>query len=151
MAANHLKKITAKAKQLRKAHPKMKWTDAVKKASASMKGASKPAAKKSAPKKRVVKKAAKKVAVKRHTDTKSHNVNIRVVSGAKKSNFRKPSVASNIQHYSWLVGKEQSLAAIIQQMKSEKPMTAEKRSQVRMYQTQLKAVKRQKAIQKKLI
>jgi DNA repair protein RadC len=33
MESNHLKKITAKAKQIRKANPLMKWTDAVKKAS----------------------------------------------------------------------------------------------------------------------
>ncbi len=38
MAGEHLKKITAKAKQIRKAHPKMKWTDAVKAASKTISG-----------------------------------------------------------------------------------------------------------------
>ncbi len=146
MAANHLKKITAKAKQIRKAHPKMKWTDAVKKASASIKGASKPAAKK-----RAVKKAAKKVATKKHVDTKNHNVNIRVVSGAKKANFRKPSIASNLQHYSWLVGGEKSLIDLIADLRKQKPFTVKTKALIRIYQTQLKAVKKQKAIQKKLI
>ena len=88
MASEHLIKITNKAKQLRRANPKMKWTDAVKKASKLVK----PTAKKAAPKKRAVakkvsgvkKRAPKKTAVKKHKDTKSHNVNIRVISGLSK-------------------------------------------------------------------
>jgi len=85
-----LQKIVAKAKALKKAAPKKfsKWTDYIKAASKGMK---KPApvkkvkkktvkksvsgVKKTAPKKRATKKSAT------HKDTKSHNVNIRVVSG----------------------------------------------------------------------
>lgn len=49
--ANVLTKITARAKQIHRAHPSKKWTDCIKQASKELKGAKKPA-KKSAPKKR---------------------------------------------------------------------------------------------------
>jgi hypothetical protein len=105
-----LQKIVAKAKTLRKSYPKLKWTDLIKKASKlvtpakkSVSGIKRTIVKKSAPaipliKKRIVsksdfamagvkKKKATKKAVKKsplrsmHKDTKSHNVNIRVMSG----------------------------------------------------------------------
>jgi hypothetical protein len=47
MATSVLKKITAEAKGIRKKNPKLKWTEAIKKASAFYKGTVKPAAKKS--------------------------------------------------------------------------------------------------------
>lgn len=81
MAVSALQKITAAAKIYRRAHPKVKWTDAIKIVSRSYK------ANKKLSGSAVVKKAAKKkAAVKaaKHKDTKSHNVNIRVVSGLKK-------------------------------------------------------------------
>lgn len=140
----HLQKITDKAKQLRKANPKLKWIDAVKKASKLV------PTKKAAPRK-AAKKAVKKVATKKHVDTKSNNVNIRVVSGAKKANFRKPTIASNLQHYSWLAGKETSLIDLIADLRKQKPATTESKSLIKVYQTQLRAIKKQKAIQKKLI
>jgi len=92
MAATALKQITAKAKSLQRANKKLQWKDAIKKASADYRSKHKPAAKKAVRKKAVRKKAVgkkpvrKKRAVKRHTDTRSHNVNIRVVSGAKVGN-----------------------------------------------------------------
>lgn len=55
-----LQKITAKAKQIRKARPSLKWTDAIKAASKSISGTKK----KAAPKK---KKAVKKLDVNRQT------------------------------------------------------------------------------------
>lgn len=58
--ANKLKKITTVAKQLYKTGKFAKWTDAIKAASKKIAGTS------------------------THKDTKSHNVNIRVVSGVKK-------------------------------------------------------------------
>ena len=106
-----LQKIVAKAKSLKKSYPNTKWTDLIKKASKLVTPAKKSVsginrkvvAKKSAPvkpliKKRiesksdfamagVKKKKATKKAVKKsparsmHKDTKSHNVNIRVMSG----------------------------------------------------------------------
>lgn len=64
----HLKKITAKAKQLRKSHPNMKWTSLVKMAAKKVKPAAK---KRAAPKKRkVVKKrsaAPKRITVRKTT------------------------------------------------------------------------------------
>jgi len=75
------KKAAAEAKKLRAKNPKLTQAEAVKKAFATLYGT----AKKAAPKKTVKKKAApKKVAKKKigaHKDTRSHNVNIRVVSG----------------------------------------------------------------------
>ena len=77
--ANKLKAITTKAKALYKSGKYSKWTDAIKAASKSVAGV--------APKKKPIKKAAvKKVAAKKsvskmHKDTKSHNVNVSVVSG----------------------------------------------------------------------
>jgi hypothetical protein len=78
------KKAAAEAKKLRAKNPKLSQAEAVKKAFATLYGT----AKKAAPKKTVKKKAApKKVAKKKigaHKDTRSHNVNIRVVSGVKR-------------------------------------------------------------------
>jgi len=93
-----LQKIVAKAKILKKSHPNTKWTDLIKKASKLVTPAKKsigaPKKKKAVVKKAIVKKyapvkplAKKKKAVKKsparsmHKDTKSHNVNIRVMSG----------------------------------------------------------------------
>lgn len=73
---NKLKAITNAAKQIRKAKPNIKWTDAIKEASKKISGNYKPAAKKQ---------AAKKPVIKTHKDTNSHNVNIRVMSGAGES------------------------------------------------------------------
>lgn len=57
---NILKKISARAKQIRKAHPSMKWTNAIKQASRELKGSTRKiggtAAKKKAAKKKPVKK-----------------------------------------------------------------------------------------------
>lgn len=74
--ANKLKAITTKAKALYKSGKFKKWTDAIKAASKSIGATAKP-----------VKKAKKETASKAksyHKDTKSHNVNIRVVSGLSK-------------------------------------------------------------------
>jgi hypothetical protein len=108
-----LQKIVAKAKSLKKSHPNTKWTDLIKKASKlvtpakkSVSGINKAVVKKYAPVKPLVKKRietksdfamagvkkkkATKKAVKKsparsmHKDTKSHNVNIRVMSGINK-------------------------------------------------------------------
>ena len=84
-ARANFKKAVTEAQKLRKSNPKLTQAQALKQAFAANKkvGAVK---KKSAPKKAALKKAApKKVASKRitdiHKDSKSHNVNIRVVSG----------------------------------------------------------------------
>ena len=93
-------KAAKKAKQLRKANPKLSQAEAIKKAFALDK---KPAAKKKAAKKVAglvsVKRKGKKTSVNytriagvkktaaKHTDQKSHNVNIRVMSGISPTKF----------------------------------------------------------------
>ena len=69
-----LQKIVAKAKILKKSYPNAKWTDLIKKASKLVT----PASKSVAGTKKVIKKS---TARSLHKDTKSHNVNIRVMSG----------------------------------------------------------------------
>jgi len=87
-----LQTIIKEAKSLKKQYPKRysKWTDYVKQASAiyasKHKGKS-PVGKKKATKKKVG--ATKPLS--KHKDTKSHNVNIRVVSGIKKKKAVKKS------------------------------------------------------------
>lgn len=75
------KKAIAEAKKLRKKNPKLSQAQAVKQAWAILYSSGKVSG--------VKKKAAKKAAVKKsnyHKDTKSHNVNIRVMSGIKNKN-----------------------------------------------------------------
>lgn len=87
-----LKYIITEAKKLKKKFPKKEWKDLVKQASIIYKSkhkGKKPVVKKktvSGVKKKTVKKTATKKPVKKstgsyHKDTKSHNVNIKVVSG----------------------------------------------------------------------
>jgi hypothetical protein len=84
-----LQKIIKDAKSLRAKSPKKysKWTDYVKEASKKYASKTK-TVKKKATKKKVG--AAKPVS--KHKDTKSHNVNIRVVSGVKKKKAAKKTV-----------------------------------------------------------
>jgi hypothetical protein len=91
-----LQKIVKEAKRLKKLHPNKfpKWTDYVKAASKNIKSSKKVGSvkKKIAPKKKPATKKAKtkfvkprKKATPRHKDIKSHNVNIKVVSGISKN------------------------------------------------------------------
>jgi len=92
MAANKLKAITAAAKKLYKTGRFKKWTDAIKAASKQISG------------------------TKTHKDTKSHNVNIRVVSGVKKKAAKRLSKAqkeynADVKNYKYFIfadGKIQS-------------------------------------------
>jgi len=77
------KKVVAEAKKLRKKNPKLTQAQAVKQAWAIM--YTKKRAKVGATKKKAAKKkAATKKSSSYHKDTKSHNVNIRVMSGIEK-------------------------------------------------------------------
>ena len=96
-AQARFKAAVSEAKKLRKKNPRLSQPEALKQAFAieykkersgkRIAGLAKKAAKKAAPKKAAKKCAPKKAARKaakpgeRHTDTKSHNVNIRVMSG----------------------------------------------------------------------
>lgn len=95
----HLQKITTLAKKIRKQHPSKKWTDCVKAASKELKAGKKVAGYTGTRKdgnKTTVSYTTKKVTAKKpakatqaklfgtskkHTDTKSHNVKIRIMSG----------------------------------------------------------------------
>lgn len=71
--------ISKEAKVIRKKHPKLQWSECIKKASALYKAKHKVVSK---PKKvGSVAKPKKTTTSKTHKDTKSHNVNVRVVSG----------------------------------------------------------------------
>lgn len=81
--SNRLKQITTKAKALYKTGKFAKWTDAIKAASKQTGTTKKKIGavkKKAAPKKKAAK-------VSTHKDTKSHNVNIKVVSGLTEFKF----------------------------------------------------------------
>lgn len=80
------KKVVAEAKKLRKKNPKLTQAQAVKQAWAIM--YTKKRAKVGATKKKAAKKkAAPKKSSSYHKDTKSHNVNIRVMSGIGTTKF----------------------------------------------------------------
>lgn len=96
MAITALQKITKGAKLLQKKNKSLSWQDAIKKSSAAYRK-EKPAAKKTVGKKPAARKAIKKYPG-RHTDTKSHNVNIRVMSGAKKIGSVKPDDFTRINN-----------------------------------------------------
>jgi len=101
-----LQQIIKEAKVIWKKHPKLKWQEAIKKASTIYKSKHKPKKSgKAIAGKRIVKKsvpkksAPKKVATKKstHKDTKSHNVNIRVVSGVDITNLSIKKIKENNQ------------------------------------------------------
>lgn len=80
------KAAAAEAKKIRAKDSSLSQAEAVKKAFAKLYGVSKTVTKKAATKKATKKKKAPaRAAVLRHKDTKSHNVNIRVMSGTKKT------------------------------------------------------------------
>lgn len=102
-----LQQIIKEAKVIWKKHPKLSWQEAIKKASTIYKSKHKPKksgkaiagkriVKKSAPKKSAPKKVATKKST--HMDTKSHNVNIRVVSGVDITNLSIKKIKENNQN-----------------------------------------------------
>lgn len=118
---NRLKEITAKAKKLYASGKFKKWTDAIKQASKSI-----GSVKKAAPKKKAAtkKKAAPKKKVARnygsHKDTKSHNVNIKVVSGVNNKDEAIKRIQQNnkgieinlllIEKYKGIINKKETTA-----------------------------------------
>lgn len=81
-----LQKIVAKAKTLKKSYPNAKWTDLIKKASKLV-----------TPAKKSVGAVKKLPARSMHKDTKSHNVNIRVMSGTKKRSTSRSAESEKIR------------------------------------------------------
>lgn len=151
MASEHLIKITNKAKQLRRANPRLKWTDAVKKASKLIK----PATKKAATKKRVAKKvsgvkksAPKKAATKTHKDTKNHNVNIRVVSGVGPDPLKVYAEhLRRIKYFNVQIIKCKLLLKSVTDSFAKAQIT----NDLKVYKKQLLITKKMAAMQKKLI
>lgn len=84
---SNFKKAVALAKQLQKKQPSLKYTDAIKKAFAQMKSGKVGASKKSSST--------------QHKDTKSHNVNIRVVSGVKQRKTKDEFVIQGNYGHGW--------------------------------------------------
>ena len=87
-----LQKLVAKAKTLKKSHPNTKWTDLIKKASKLVTPAKKSVG--AIKKKKVIKKSPARST---HKDTKSHNVNIRVMSGAKKRSTSRSAESEKVR------------------------------------------------------
>lgn len=133
MATTALKKITTRAKQIRKAKPNIQWKDAVKAASKEYK---KPAAKKAA-----VKKPAKKV-----------------FSGVKKTAVKKavPGAVNPIAKYaelSRILTAADNYLEYLKRKLREAPKTEKAfyRSRILQQRKTIAVVKQQKALQKKLI
>jgi len=149
--------IIKEAKVIWKKHPKLSWQEAIKKASTIYKSKHKPKksgkaivgkriVKKSAPKKSVPKKSTpKKVATKKstHKDTKSHNVNIRVVSGInnidrlKQAIRTKEGLESNLKIFKSVMPKNRSdyhkmmLKALPQLIAGEKRIISELKKHIK--------------------
>jgi hypothetical protein len=110
------KAVVAEAKKLRKKNPKLTQAQAVKQAFAisySKAGKSKVGAvkKKAAPKKKAATKvkAKKRKSTEMHTDTKSHNVNIRVMSGIDDQMFAiRNNLEKSIDYYMQQIAKIQN-------------------------------------------
>lgn len=152
------KAVVAEAKKLRKKNPKLTQAQAVKQAWAM--SYSKKKDKVGAVKKKTVrkKKSATKVKAKKskktsemHTDTKSHNVNIRVISGLDKINTHH---VKELQHLTnSLAIAQYHLKKSIEQKKASKDKSA-KNYFGRMadrFRSEIQAIKQQITIVKKLI
>jgi len=142
------KKAIEEAAKLRKKNPKLSQADAVKKAWATLYGKerakkigapAKKAAKKSAPKKAAPKKAAKKCAPKksapgeRHTDSKSHNVNIRVISGVLKTYIVLFDTGHNFETVKIQAVDMRAARAMASRIKRDDPKLKKSRTSVRLF------------------
>ena len=134
------KKAIAEAKKIREKNPKLTQAEAVKKAWAIIYN------KKSNPVKiGAVKKTAKKSAAKSiHKDTKSHNVNIRVMSGDLKN------VMSVLEFYKKLKTEISQRESVIFDVQKRKKELLEKNG-LRWYNNWIKHSKRIVTAQKKLL
>jgi hypothetical protein len=144
--------IIKEAKVIWKKHPKLSWQEAIKKASTIYKSKHKPKksgkaiagkriVKKSVPKKSTPKKVATKKST--HKDTKSHNVNIRVVSGInnidrlKQAIRTKEGLESNLKIFKSVMPKNRSdyhkmmLKALPQLIAGEKRIISELKKHIK--------------------
>ena len=153
------KAVVAEAKKLRKKNPKLTQAQAVKQAFAISYGKKRAGVgavkKKAVPKKKAaptkVKAKKSKKTSQMHTDTKSHNVNIRVISGLDKINTHH---VKELQHLTnSLAIAQYHLKKSIEQKKASKDKSA-KNYFGRMadrFRSEILAIKQQITIVKKLI
>ena len=153
------KAVVAEAKKLRKKNPKLTQAQAVKQAFAISYGKKRAGVgavkKKAVPKKKAaptkVKAKKSKKTSQMHTDTKSHNVNIRVISGLDKINTHH---VKELQHLTnSLAIAQYHLKKSIEQKKASKDKSA-KNYIGRMadrFRSEILAIKQQITIVKKLI
>lgn len=157
-ARARFKKAIEEAAKLRKKNPKLSQAEAVKKAWAILygkerakkigapakKAAKKAAPKKSAPKKAAPKKAAPKKPAKkcapkksapgeRHTDTKSHNVNIRVMSGVLKTYIVLFDTGHNFETVKIQAVDMRAARAMASRIKRDDPKLKKSRTSVRLF------------------
>lgn len=147
-ARARFKKAIEEAAKLRKKNPKLSQAAAVKQAWAILYGKerskkigapAKKAAKKSAPKKAAPKKPAKKCAPKksapgeRHTDTKSHNVNIRVMSGVLKTYIVLFDTGHNFETVKIQAVDMRAARAMASRIKRDDPKLKKSRTSVRLF------------------
>jgi hypothetical protein len=138
-----LQKIITAAKKLKKQHPNKysKWTDYVKAASKTVKTGTK---KVGAVKKKTAAKKKPAVKTSTHKDTKSHNVNIRVVSGVGSAltmrDYLEKSIISQTKKYNELKEK-----------KRKKTITEEEKNLLIFYPSFIRQAKQQLSLQNKLI
>lgn len=143
--ATHLQKITARAKQIRKAKPSMKWTDAISKASAELK-TGKPAPKKV---------GSVKTSSKKHTDKNRITANIQVGATSKKTASVNSSI-SNLRIYGDMVKRVAQLEkeiAVMRSSKSKAPanLKAGFDRVIKSLQKELEVARKQRSAQKTLI
>lgn len=142
-ARARFKKAIEEAAKLRKKNPKLSQAEAVKKAWANLYGKerskkigapAKKAAKKAAPKKTAKKCAPRKSAPgERHTDTKSHNVNIRVMSGVLKTYIVLFDTGHNFETVKIQAVDMRAARAMASRIKRDDPKLKKSRTSVRLF------------------
>lgn len=153
-AQNKFREAVKLAKKIRSSNPGLSHPEAVKKAFAQLAGPAKPVTKKAA--KRVTKKAAKpavkkaaKPAAKKgcttdHRDSKSHNVNIRVVSGI-------PAVNLEIEERNRYERKLIMANQQIQLLKMKKNLSSDEKAELKQLTKYISKLKKHLAIQNQFL
>ncbi len=147
-ARARFKKAIDEAAKLRKKNPKLSQAEAVKKAWAilygkerTIGGPAKKAAKKAAPRKAAAKKSAPKKAGKKcapkkpasHSDSKSHNVNIRVMSGILKTYIVLFDTGHNFETVKIQAVDMRAARAMASRVKRDDPKLKKARTSVRLF------------------
>lgn len=145
-AQNKFKEAVKLAKKLRSSNPGLSHPEAVKKAFAQLAGPAKPAAKKAAKPaaKKAAKPAAKKGCTTDHRDSKSHNVNIRVVSGIPAVNLE---IEERNRYERKLILANQQLHLL----KMKKNLSSDEKAELKQLPKYISKVKKHLAIQNQFL